>query len=71
MQSYLFGDKNYAKKLNERAAQINLIIAKLVDAGVNDPETIEALEMRVQELETEARKFENAFDLTRLGDMFR
>ncbi|MEK6957844.1 MAG: hypothetical protein AABW99_02605 [archaeon] len=69
--SYLFGNGDYGAKLKERAAKLREIKARLVSNNVNDPETIATLDAQATELETEASKFSNFFDMGRIGYMFR
>ncbi|MBI5553517.1 MAG: hypothetical protein HY917_02135, partial [Candidatus Diapherotrites archaeon] len=69
--SYLTGNQEYAAKLKDRAEKLRTIQQRLADKGVQDPETLSILETQANELEAEGNKFGNAFDLTRLGYIFR
>lgn len=69
--SYFFGNGDYAKKLKERAEKLREIQNRLKEQGVDDTETIDALEQQANDFESEANKFGSFFDIRRLGYMFR
>jgi len=69
--SYLFGNGDYASKLGQRASELRAIRQRLVSSGVNDSETLNALDSQAKEFETESKKFENLFDFSRLGYLFK
>jgi len=68
--SYIFGNGDYGAKLKERAAKLREVKNRLASNGVNDPETIAALDEQIKQFEDEGGKFSNFLDISRIGGIF-
>ncbi len=68
--SYMLGNGDYARKLKERSQKLDEARQRLIEKGVDDPETLSILDQQATELENEANRFGNIFDITRIGYMF-
>ncbi len=64
--SYIFGNNDYAEKMQEKADKLNAIKQRIIDRNINDPETINVLEEQTKKLDNEADKFGNFFNLSRI-----
>lgn len=68
--SYLFGDGDYGAKVRVRADKLKEIRTKLEASGVDDKETLAALDEQSRQLEEESSKFSDLFNMGRLGGLF-
>jgi hypothetical protein len=69
--SYIFGNGDYAGNLDKKASDLRAIRQRLVSSGVNDSETLNALDSQAKEFEAESKQFENLLDFSRLGYLFK
>ena len=68
--SIIFGDAEYGKKIKERADKLKTIKDKLTASGTADQEALGALEEQAKQLQEESDKYNNFFNLARLGRLF-
>lgn len=69
--SHLFGNSEYAGNLEDKASELRAVRQRLVSNGVQDQETLNALDSQAQEFEKESQRYSNLFDFSRLGEMFK